>query len=532
MADRPPKILQVNCRHLVEDHLAKAGIMIRTPSKIDPYLHPLYGLRMIVHSAPGGLTSSNLRILPREGANRELFPPPAPPGPDRLAFHDVEDVAGISGTWFGTAFTWDLGQTRPDGGTHAGSGGWSFVLQSLMHLHGAAHRLAKNIPSIKVGSMSSTHLLASVPFGIKKLDPTTRKVTTLAGTGNAGFKDGPPQLAQCLFPPSSHSLFVIFFKASRVAIFKVIAHHVVNAYDFGKIPLRKTLPTQVFIEWRWAVEISSGWSRQRKSFHKPSLSNQGCVGTSIFVMAKQYSVASLPLLLVLQKIAIVEWTKKLAVRCLIPSLASYVFDSKPRIICWLSEPSGIVETGQGKLLIADTNNNFIRYIDLNEKDPVVHALELRGVQPPSSKSKLPKRLRRRLSADTDIIKIDGGTSTEGIFNLSVLVPEGYHFSKEARSKFDVETDPTNAINIEPVNGNLSPEGSASLKFRRNSPSAVMGRIYCKIYYCKEDEVCLYQSVAFDVSFREELESTPQVVKISYTVTPKSRSGSSPMILSK
>ncbi|KAG6467384.1 hypothetical protein ZIOFF_074789 [Zingiber officinale] len=341
--------------------------------------------------------------------------------------------------------------------------------------------------------MSSTHLLASVPFGIKKLDPTTRKVTTLAGTGNAGFKDGPPQLAQCLFPPSSHSLFVIFFKASRVAIFKVIAHHVVNAYDFGKIPLRKTLPTQVFIEWRWAVEISSGWSRQRKSFHKPSLSNQGCVGTSIFVMAKQYSVASLPL---------------------------------------LSEPSGIVETGQGKLLIADTNNNFIRYIDLNEKDPVVHALELRGVQPPSSKSKLPKRLRRRLSADTDIIKIDGGTSTEGIFNLSVLVPEGYHFSKEARSKFDVETDPTNAINIEPVTGNLSPEGSASLKFRRNSPSAVMGRINCKIYYCKEDEVCLYQSVAFDVSFREELESTPQVVKISYTVTPKSRSGSSPMILSK
>lgn len=59
----------------------------------------------------------------------------------------------------------------------------------------------------------------------------------------------------------------------------------------------------------------------------------------------------------------------------------------------------------------------------------MYTLELRGVQPPSSKSKLPKRLRRRLSADTDIVKIDGGTSMEGIFNLTVLVPEGYHFSK-------------------------------------------------------------------------------------------------------
>ncbi|XP_074567603.1 protein SUPPRESSOR OF QUENCHING 1, chloroplastic isoform X2 [Curcuma longa] len=208
------------------------------------------------------------------------------------------------------------------------------------------------------------------------------------------------------------------------------------------------------------------------------------------------------------------------------------FKDGPSQLAQLSEPSGIVETGQGKLLIADTNNNIIRYIDLNEKDPVMYTLELRGVQPPSSKSKLPKRLRRRLSADTDIVKIDGGTSMEGIFNLTVLVPEGYHFSKEARSKFDVETDPTNAINIEPVNGNLSPEGSASLKFRRNSPSAVMGRINCKIYYCKEDEVCLYQSVAFDVSFREELESTQQEVKISYTVTPKALSGASLMILSK
>jgi hypothetical protein len=31
---------------------------------------------------------------------------------------------------------------------------------------------------------------------IKRLDPVTRKVTTIAGTGRAGYKDGPALSAQ------------------------------------------------------------------------------------------------------------------------------------------------------------------------------------------------------------------------------------------------------------------------------------------------------------------------------------------------
>ncbi|WOL00279.1 NHL repeat-containing protein 2 isoform X1 [Canna indica] len=209
------------------------------------------------------------------------------------------------------------------------------------------------------------------------------------------------------------------------------------------------------------------------------------------------------------------------------------FKDGPPQLAQLSEPSGIIEISQGRLLIADTNNNIIRYIDLNEDDPMLHTLELRGVQPPSVKPKSLKRLRRRLSADTDIIKIDGGTSKEGIFNLTVAVPEGYHFSKEARSKFDVEIDPINSIDIEPINGYLSSDGSASIKFRRNSTSPAMGRINCKVYYCKEDEVCLYQSVAFDVSLKEEEpESSEGIINLSYTVTPKVPSGTSQMMFGK
>ncbi|KAL6901972.1 hypothetical protein ACP4OV_004848 [Aristida adscensionis] len=201
----------------------------------------------------------------------------------------------------------------------------------------------------------------------------------------------------------------------------------------------------------------------------------------------------------------------------------------PGLSSQFSEPAGLVEVGDGRLLVADTNNSTIRYITLSEKGADVKTLDLIGVQPPSSKPKTLKRLRRRLSVDTDVINVDGGSSMEGFLSLAVTVPDGYHFSKEARSKFDVETEPTNAIEIEPANGFLSSEGLASLKFKRILSSSSVGRINCKVYYCKEDEVCLYQSVAFDVKFHEEAEPSPAQITLSYSVKPRDNSGTAQLI---
>ncbi|CAN6295323.1 unnamed protein product [Urochloa humidicola] len=201
----------------------------------------------------------------------------------------------------------------------------------------------------------------------------------------------------------------------------------------------------------------------------------------------------------------------------------------PGLSAQLSEPAGLVEVGDGRLLVADTNNNAIRYITLSEKGAEVKTLDLIGVQPPLPKPKTLKRLRRRLPVDTDVINVDGGPSIEGFLSLVITVPDGYHFSKEARSKFDVETEPANAIEIEPANGFLNSEGLASLKFKRISSSSSMGRINCKVYYCKEDEVCLYQSVAFDVKFHEGAEPSPAQINLSYSVTPRDNSGGAQLI---
>ncbi|KAK9067481.1 hypothetical protein SSX86_014811 [Deinandra increscens subsp. villosa] len=188
----------------------------------------------------------------------------------------------------------------------------------------------------------------------------------------------------------------------------------------------------------------------------------------------------------------------------------------------LSEPAGIVEDDTGRLFIADTNNSLIRFLDLNKVDAQVTTLELKGVQPPAPKSRSPRRLRKRTSADTERIVINGGSSKEANLNLAISVPEGYHFSKEARSRFSIEIDPEDAAVVEPLDGSLNPDGTAILHFKRSSPSAITSRVNCKVYYCKEDEVCLYQSLVFEVPFNEASpESTPQEIKLPFVVKPKS-----------
>ncbi|PON69654.1 HAD hydrolase, subfamily IA [Parasponia andersonii] len=218
----------------------------------------------------------------------------------------------------------------------------------------------------------------------------------------------------------------------------------------------------------------------------------------------------------------------------------------------LSEPSGLFEAENGRLFIADTNNSIVRYLDLNKEVPELLTLELKGVQPPNKKSRLPKRLRRRAPSDAQTIKVDGTSSSEGNLSIKISVPEKYHFSKEARSKFSIETEPEDAVNIDPLDGYLTPEGSATLHFKRSSSSASMGRINCKgvvgsggirtfhigkrcchdqtmlaaVYYCKEDEVCLYQSLSFEVPFLEEVaDSSPAEIILPYVVKPKTSTSS-------
>ena len=84
----------------------------------------------------------------------------------------------------------------------------------------------------------------------------------------------------------------------------------------------------------------------------------------------------------------------------------------------------------GKLYVADTNNSLIRVIDLRaEGGPTLRTLELKGVLPPTpATSTGPRRLRQRLSADTQVVRIDPITATSGDLQLQISLASGYHFS--------------------------------------------------------------------------------------------------------
>lgn len=74
---------------------------------------------------------------------------------------------------------------------------------------------------------------------------------------------------------------------------------------------------------------------------------------------------------------------------------------------------------------------------------------------------------------------------ENFFCLKQIIIVEFILNKqEARSKFEVDIEPANTIELEPFSGNLSPDGSASVYFKRVSPSPANGRINCKVLFEK------------------------------------------------
>lgn len=85
----------------------------------------------------------------------------------------------------------------------------------------------------------------------------------------------------------------------------------------------------------------------------------------------------------------------------------------------------------GKLYVADTNNSLIRVLDMRAQGgPKLETLELKGVQPPTPATPSgPRRLRQRLSSDTQVIRIDPVAALNGDLQLQISLASGYHFSK-------------------------------------------------------------------------------------------------------
>ena len=198
----------------------------------------------------------------------------------------------------------------------------------------------------------------------------------------------------------------------------------------------------------------------------------------------------------------------------------------------LFEPSGLAFGADGLLYIADTNNGAIKVLDTRAAQPVLTALELRGIPLPKAKrtaavdAAADANTPPPVDADAVLVRAAAPVgAASGTVSAVVTLPRSYHLTEGAGSEFSVAVYPPGAADITLPSGSRLEAGSADgaatarLGFtRRPGSSAALLRVTCRVFYCQTAAVCLYQSVVFDLPLAAAVEGTAEVL-LSAAISP-------------
>ncbi|MDQ3064144.1 MAG: hypothetical protein M3R14_14985, partial [Acidobacteriota bacterium] len=157
------------------------------------------------------------------------------------------------------------------------------------------------------------------------------------------------------------------------------------------------------------------------------------------------------------------------------------------------EPAGL-SVADGKLFVADTNNQAIRVVDLKTK--AVSTLKIEGLAPPVQTE------IESSPSDAKEIKLetkDVAASADNSLVLNIALPKDFHLNPNAPQRFEISTgdgqhvkiaNPTQKFKTLPVVMPFSTlqTGAANLKAKLT------------VYYCREDNtgVCLIKRLAWNV----------------------------------
>lgn len=128
------------------------------------------------------------------------------------------------------------------------------------------------------------------------------------------------------------------------------------------------------------------------------------------------------------------------------------------------------------------------------------------------------------------------TSDQAELRLKIQLPPGYHLTKGANSGFQAAVvggeAAAAAVEVSPARGALQEGGggavSATLAVRRRpggalAPGAVL-RVLSKVYFCQQDDACLFEEVVFEVPLAERAQQQPgfkeehQLLEMSHSVS--------------
>ncbi|MEP6904171.1 MAG: thioredoxin-like domain-containing protein [Actinomycetota bacterium] len=177
------------------------------------------------------------------------------------------------------------------------------------------------------------------------------------------------------------------------------------------------------------------------------------------------------------------------------------------------EPGGL-SVADGKLFIADTNNQAIRVVDLKTK--IVSTLNIEGLTPPSqaeTESYAPNA--RETTLETKNVLANAQSSL--IFNINL--PEGFHLNPNAPQKFEISTENGQSVKI------VNPAQKFKtlpvvVPFQTVQKGAANLKAKLTIYYCRADNtgVCKIKTLVWNVPLNVVADkNAPSKVEISASV---------------
>ncbi len=157
------------------------------------------------------------------------------------------------------------------------------------------------------------------------------------------------------------------------------------------------------------------------------------------------------------------------------------------------EPGGL-SVADGKLFIADTNNQAIRVVDLKTK--AVSTLKIEGLTPP------PQTETETVGPNAQEIKLETKSVAANAQNslvFNIKLPEGFHLNPNAPQKYEVSAE--NGKNVKIANpAQKFKTLPVIVPFQTVQKGAANLKAKMTIYYCREDNtgVCLIKTLIWKV----------------------------------
>jgi DNA-binding beta-propeller fold protein YncE len=161
------------------------------------------------------------------------------------------------------------------------------------------------------------------------------------------------------------------------------------------------------------------------------------------------------------------------------------------------EPAGL-SIADGKLFVADTNNQAIRVVDLKTK--AVSTLKIEGLAPPAEITNEEKVSPNAKEIKTSTQEVSANAASSLIFNIAL--PEGFHLNQNAPNRYEISLGTTRNVKfVNPAQKFL--KLPLSVPFQTTKAGTADLRAKLTVFYCREDNTgtCQIKTLAFRIPLK-------------------------------